>query len=635
MIVLNSENFNDEEIKYLKFSNDFNIEILKKIKIILGPNGIGKTSIYRNIKKRHPEYGYIDYNEIENSIITKGDKLIIAPSITEITKKEAEKEKIINSIDTKKTMKEAFEISNKAKSEIISKNLNNYRNNTKEAINKFKGDKLDILIDLGSQEKEILVGSGNKIFDIVNEEIKLDKIKNDYRRRYLESIEKTLNGEEYECPVCGSECEKPIKNIIEEALNKIEAINNEVIKDYINKNPDLTAQQILDKINKLKKEIISNNLEISDLEDYLICGGNKEKAAMILDAKNNLPKLEEELKDLDNKKIAFYNNIKAVKDRIIGIFKSQLDVSIDNINFDDDKKELEIKLSRPVEKHSTGEINLITFAVSLLEFIGSDKNTLIIDDPLSSYDIPNQYKIIYEITAVNNDDNRILLFTHNIDCINIANSQNISSYEYELIDNINGTLYLNKITNSLKDSGFSIKHILKHIDNNYQYKNYLKLLSEKDNWESSSKNHKIFHYDSSCSKCIDGYNYDNNVLVDIIDSIEPNTINNNNYLINSANKIMYLAALRVWIEKKFTENTNDLEGLKEKQQLSNKIIFMFDGNHWIGPNKVTKSYLMSKKVMLNQNDHFKSQKEPFYFALSLSTEEIIKEIIDIKEHFLC
>ena len=39
--------------------------------------------------------------------------------------------------------------------------------------------------------------------------------------------------------------------------------------------------------------------------------------------------------------------------------------------------------------------------------------------------------------------------------------------------------------------------------------------------------------------------------------------------------------------------------------------------------------------MLNQNDHFKSQKEPFYFALSLSTEEIIKEIIDIKEHFFC
>ena len=85
--------------------------------------------------------------------------------------------------------------------------------------------------------------------------------------------------------------------------------------------------------------------------------------------------------------------------------------------------------------------------------------------------------------------------------------------------------------------------------------------------------------------------------------------------------------------KKFTENTNDLEGLKEKQQLSNKIIFMFDGNHWIGTNKVTKPYLMSEKVMLNQNDHFKSQKEPFYFALSLSTEEIIREILDIKEHF--
>ena len=60
---------------------------------------------------------------------------------------------------------------------------------------------------------------------------------------------------------------------------------------------------------------------------------------------------------------------------------------------------------------------------------------------------------------------------------------------------------------------------------------------------------------------------------------------------------------------------------------------MLEGKHWTGTEKVTKTYLMSKKVMLNQNDHSKSQKEPFYFALSLSTEEIVKEIIDIKGHF--
>jgi len=60
---------------------------------------------------------------------------------------------------------------------------------------------------------------------------------------------------------------------------------------------------------------------------------------------------------------------------------------------------------------------------------------------------------------------------------------------------------------------------------------------------------------------------------------------------------------------------------------------MIDGKHWTGQAEINKEYLMSKKVMLNQNEHAKSQKEPFYYALSLSTDDIIKDIIDIKKHF--
>ena len=48
--MFDSSNFNDEDVKYLSFSDDFNISLTNKIKIILGPNGIGKTSIYKNIK---------------------------------------------------------------------------------------------------------------------------------------------------------------------------------------------------------------------------------------------------------------------------------------------------------------------------------------------------------------------------------------------------------------------------------------------------------------------------------------------------------------------------------------------------------------------------------------------------------
>ena len=34
------------------------------------PNGTGKTSIYKNIKSRLPNYSFIDYNEVEQSVIS-------------------------------------------------------------------------------------------------------------------------------------------------------------------------------------------------------------------------------------------------------------------------------------------------------------------------------------------------------------------------------------------------------------------------------------------------------------------------------------------------------------------------------------------------------------------------------------
>ena len=52
-----------------------------------------------------------------------------------------------------------------------------------------------------------------------------------------------------------------------------------------------------------------------------------------------------------------------------------------------------------------------------------------------------------------------------------------------------------------------------------------------------------------------------------------------------------------------------------------------------GTTNVDKSLLMQKKVMLNQNDHSDSQKEPFYYALSISTDNIINDIADLKSHF--
>ena len=48
---------------------------------------------------------------------------------------------------------------------------------------------------------------------------------------------------------------------------------------------------------------------------------------------------------------------------------------------------------------------------------------------------------------------------------------------------------------------------------------------------------------------------------------------------------------------------------------------------------VTRTFLMSKKVMLNQNEHYQSQIIPFNYALNISLDELIGEIEDIKNRF--
>ena len=79
------------EINYLNFDLNFKIALDDKIGIILGPNGTGKTSIYSNIKSRHQDYSYIDYRDVEQSVIASKNKIIIGASILKIWKNEPQR----------------------------------------------------------------------------------------------------------------------------------------------------------------------------------------------------------------------------------------------------------------------------------------------------------------------------------------------------------------------------------------------------------------------------------------------------------------------------------------------------------------------------------------------------------------
>ena len=324
-------------------------------------------------------------------------------------------------------------------------------------------------------------------------------------------------------------------------------------------------------------------------------------------SKQTLSDINERINELEVEKEQFYNNLKLHKEDVISTFKLQFSVEESDISFDDIQKTIKIKLRRNVETYSTGEINLMTFIICILEFISSDKTTLVIDDPLSSYDIPNQYRIIYEITSSKKEHKNILIFTHNIDTINIANSQYNALFEYEIIEKKNNALFLNSLPYTTTANVLSAEKLMDNIDNTYMHFNYLKLLLDKDSWEETDDNHLIFHYDSPFSKIINGVVYTNDYLVNLIDNFNQTTFQNESYLNNTANKIIYNAAIRAWVEKQFYDNLNGDENLNGKL-FGQKVIYVFSGNRWTGSSKVTKEYLMSKKVMLNQQVHSKVKK---------------------------
>lgn len=398
----------------------------------------------------------------------------------------------------------------------------------------------------------------------------------------------------------------------------------------------MKPEKILKDISNIKSIVEENNISIENLENYFICGGNKEKSKIILESQEKLKKLNDEISKMELEKEKFYNTLKGHKEDLTSTFQLQFDVKDEDIKFNDENKEISIKLPRKVEEYSTGEINLMTFIICILEFISSDKEYLVIDDPLSSYDIPNQYRIIYEIVTAKDDNKNILIFTHNVDTINIANTQYSSRFEYEVLEKRKDTLYLNKITFSSNTNILSVNELKKHITQDYNHLDYINLLTKKETWNDESadeyENHLIFHYDEPFQKNIDNIDYTNDYLVDLIDNFNDNTFQNKSYLENTADKIIYTAALRIWIEKQFYVNSNNDSSLHGKQ-FGDKIKYMFSNNRWMGSSKVTRKYLMSKKVMLNQHIHQQSQIMPFYYVLNLTLDDIAKEIKDIKEHF--
>ncbi len=622
--MIKSEDFKNS---YLKVKDDFNIK--DENAVYLGPNGIGKTTTYEILKEKYPSYGFFSYDDCKEKITKEKKKITISIRTTDIEELQQNKENIINALDIKTNGFKKYNISSATKAGEYSDYCKESYNNTESAILNFSKDRIDIFDNIAeSPKKTFLLQNIENLENLSITGTELENIKNKYISDSLKYLENALDENDTVCPVCGYDHKESILELYRKKENEYKFTLANVIEDYM-KLTNKTKKEVQSDISEMIAIVKDNNLNKKDVTNYIIIGKNKDNVEKIISAQSEIVNINKKISELENEREIFFNNLVSNWNKVEKTLKEAFKEEGIGVSKDDDEKSIIVTLKREASTYSTGELNYIVFLINILEFEYSNRKNIIIDDPLSSYDIKKQYEIVFDIISrLIKKGKIVIVFTHNINFINISNSQYPSKFYYYFIDSINNEIVSYKL--NIKDDGsiLSIDELINYLDDSQSEKKWIQLLIEKDSvWPKDSKRHQLFHFDEEYTD--DETGLSNMDLYNMIENFEK--INSSSFELMSAKKIMLLCSMRVWIEKKLTDNYN---GKLHGQQLFPKITDYFKHpENWKNNIDIEQEDLTKRKVMLNQNDHYKSQIIPFQYALSISTDELIKDVKEIKELF--
>lgn len=622
--MIKSEDFKNS---YLKVDKAFNIK--NENAIYLGPNGIGKTTTYSILKQKYPTYGFFSYDDCKEKITKEKKKITISIRTTDIEELKKNKEEIINNLDIKNKGFKKYGITSGIKAGEYSDYCKDIYNNPENGILNFNNDKIFIFNNVEDETKKLfLLQNIDNIENISITGLELENIRNKYISDSLKFLENAIDEKDTICPVCGYDHKESILKLYKEKEKIYRFSLDSVIEKYMlltNKSKNEVQTDILEMIDLVK----NNNLNKIDATNYIIIGRDEKNENDILDAKKEIKDINDKISKLEIERDLFYNNLIDNWDKVEKTLKEAFKENGVKVEKDDIQKSIIISLKREASTYSTGELNYIVFLINILEFEYSNRKNIVIDDPLSSYDIKKQYEIVFDIMSrLIKNQKKVIIFTHNINLINIINSQYPSKFSYYFIDSIN-----NEIKNyqlNIKDDGsiLNIDELLDYLDDLTEEKQWIKLLIDKDlKWEETSERHKLFHYDEEYTDKLTGLS--NMDLYNLIENFK--TITTGSFELMSAKKILLLCSMRIWIEKKLTDNYN---GKLNGNQLFPKIREYFEHKeNWKKDLHIEQEDLTKRKVMLNQNNHYKSQIIPFQYALSISTDELISDINETKNLF--
>ena len=403
-----------------------------------------------------------------------------------------------------------------------------------------------------------------------------------------------------------------VEELITEMKEIILQIENEIIKKYIQLVKDTELEKDYSEYNK----IIEKKIELSEDDEMLL-------KDIVENCINKKVKLTRD----DNKNIIF---------------------TIEDNNF--------IGKSRQELPLSTGEQNFISLYFDLLSAKNSDKEIIIIDDPISSFDSIYKNKIVYSIIKVLANKKKVIILTHNINTIKLMHHQYKNCFNLYLLNNEkdgdNGFIQINKKEQSsetLQDMDFmlEIKNVISFLKSqeintdlkdkeqfllslipfmrSYSnlllsddlYKKLCKLMHgyENDKVDINEIFKKLFDVDLLQSQY--EINVEDILQIDIKDEI----INKTKYQI--LNRTLYhnlnYLKLRLLVEHTlYNTDTNKMDWTKYPT-LHNII------EKYLKNNIDLKNKLLSKKTLLNEFNHFEYDMCLFMPSLDISDNKLKEE----------
>ena len=639
MIKINKAYFSDKpDYVWLekKLDSTFELVIGDVSKIVYGFNGIGKSS-FSNCLKSHNDlnnFMFLDYESESQKY--SGNSITISPFIFDI---EAISKEIVSKENDIEFMalsrKQGYAKATASKGPLFLKAYSKrvptgkHASEIKVSDSKYKAFVSKHLSTTPQAFFKII----NELESVSSSKTEIENYKKDKWRELLLKIKEHVNDPNV-CPVCETR-DININDIIDEKIISL-SLSKSVLVKTMEENGIPYDEKTMDEYIDLFNDLSS---DVDLLNDYILCGNSELKHQELSSSISEINKKKRVLSGLAIKRDDKYNQIKAYESKFKKDVSKYLKIDEASIVFNDHAHEINIILDRDSQTYSTGERHILWFLIEIYSFLGSDCPVLVLDDPASSLDLPNLYKIAFEIIRNSSITNKTLLvFTHSSDLINAINSQHPGKIDIYYLEECKNKIYCDEI----KYKSASIANV---IDTSYFARmspGIYESLKKRDFDGYTSLEHKVYHYSPiETFSVVDSENLSNHILYRKIDTYVG--IAKTDFYTDSFQKVLLLLSLRVWVEKALynlipssdSERQADFLSAQNLRQKLN-IVNNSSGNYsedLLLLNRIDKEDITSKKVMLNQNSHYYSQVMPFAYAINLSLDDIDKEIKEIKKVF--